>query len=229
MNRLLVRVAAAAPALLMACTTLMTPRVTQFDLGPPPTSAALDPHLANVRTLAEVSAPAWLDSPAIVYRLAYDDANRAQAYAQSQWVAAPASLLSQRLRERLPMALSPGIARAEETPTSDYLLRVELNEFSQVFDRPQTSHALLRARATLVDSRRHELVAQRLFEVQRPALSPDALGAAHGLHDAADEFITELLHWMDQASIYSGAPKSASCLDRCAPAATGEINHEAHW
>ena len=41
MNRLLVRVAAAAPALLMACTTLMTPRVTQFDLGPPPTSAAV--------------------------------------------------------------------------------------------------------------------------------------------------------------------------------------------
>lgn len=208
MHRLLVRVAAAAPALLMACTT-PTASVTQFDLGPPPTSAALDPHLANARTLAEVSAPAWLDDPAIVYRLAYDDANQAHAYTQSRWVAAPASLLSQRLRERLPLALSPGIARADETLASDYLLRVELDEFSQVFDTPQTSHVLLRARATLIDSRRHELVAQHVFEVRRPALSPNALGAAHGLRDAVDEFITGLLHWMDQASIHGGAPKPA--------------------
>jgi len=198
MNRLLVRVAAAAPALLMACTTPMTPRVTQFDLGPPPTSAALDPHLANVRTLAEVSSPAWLDSPAIVYRLAYDDANQVRAYAQSRWVAAPASLLSQRLRERLSLALSAGIVRTDETPASDYLLRVELEEFSQVFDTPTTSHAVLQACATLIDLRRHELVAQHVFEVQRPALSPNAVGAAHGLGDAVDQFITELLHWTDQ-------------------------------
>jgi len=197
MDRLLVRVAAAAPVLLMACTT-PTASVTQFDLSPPPTGTALDPRLANARTLVEVSAPAWLDNPAIVYRLAYDDANQVQAYAQSRWVAAPASLLSQRLRERLPLALSPGIARADENLASDYLLRVELDEFSQVFDTPQTSHALLRARATLIDSRRHELVAQRVFEVQRPALSPNALGAAHGLRDAVDQFISELLHWMDQ-------------------------------
>jgi hypothetical protein len=67
-----------------------------------------------------------------------------------------------------------------------------------------------------------------VFEVRRPALSPNALGAAHGLHDAADEFITELLHWMDQASIQGGTPKSAACLYRCAPAATDEINYKAH-
>jgi cholesterol transport system auxiliary component len=194
--RLLLWAAAAVP-LLTACGT---PRgsVTQFDLGLPPTGTALEPRPANARTLAKVSAPARLDSPAIVYRLAYDDADQVRAYAQSQWVAAPASLLSQRLRERLTLAVSAGTARAGETPPSDYLLRVELEEFSQVFDTPQTSHALLQACATLVDLRRRELVAQHVFLVQRPALSPDAAGAAHGLRDAADEFITELLHWMDE-------------------------------
>jgi len=185
-----------AAALLTACATPIG-SVSQFDLGLPP-SAAADPQLANSRTLAEVSAPAWLDNPAIVYRLAYVDANQAQAYAQSRWVAAPASLLSQRLRERLPPALFPGIGGVNQALGSDYVLRVELDEFSQVFDTPQTSHALLRARATLIDSRRNELLAQRLFEVQQPALSPNALGAAHGLRDAVDHFIIELLHWMDQ-------------------------------
>ena len=194
----LLRVAAAAPVLLTACAT-PSGSVAQFDLGLPPTDTALDLHLANARTLAEVYAPARLDSPAIVYRLAYDDANQVRAYAQSQWVTAPASLLSQRLRERLTVALSAGISRADETTASDYLLRVELEEFSQVFDTPQTSHALLRACATLIDLRRHELVAQHVFEVQRPAPSPNASGAAHGLRDAGDQFITELLHWMNQA------------------------------
>jgi len=195
--RFLLCIAAAAPVLLTACAA-STSTMTRFDLGLPPTGAAPEPHLANAHTLAEVYAPARLDSPAIVYRLAYDDANQVRAYAQSQWVAAPASLLSQRLRERLSLALSAGIARADETPASDYLLRVELEEFSQVFDTPTRSHAVLQACATLIDLRRHELVAQRVFEVQRPAPSPNALGAAHGLRDAGDQFITELLHWMDQ-------------------------------
>jgi cholesterol transport system auxiliary component len=195
--RLLLGIAAAAPVLLTACAT-PPGGVARFDLGLPPTGTALEPHLANARTLAEVSAPARLDSPAIVYRLAYDDANQVRAYAQSQWVAAPARLLSQRLRERLSLALSAGIVRTDETPASDYLLRVELEEFSQVFDTPTTSHAVLQARATLIDLRRHELVAQHVFEVQRPALSPNAVGAAHGLGDAVDQFITELLHWTDQ-------------------------------
>jgi len=124
-----------------------------------------------------------------------------RVYAQSRWVAAPASLLLQRLRERLPIALTPGIARADSTLASDYLLQVELDEFCQVFEAPQASRALLRARATLIDARRHELVAQRDFELQRPAPSPDALGAVLGLRDAVDEFITELLRWMDQQSI----------------------------
>ncbi|SPE21349.1 putative lipoprotein [Burkholderiales bacterium] len=205
MNRLLMRVAAAAPALLVACTT-PTVNVTQYDLGLPPASAALDQRAANARTLAEVSAPAWLDNPSIAYRLAYDDANQVHGYAQSRWVAAPASLLVQRLRERLPITLLPVIARADTTLATDYLLQVELDEFSQVFDTPQASRALLRARATLIDLRRHELIAQRVFEVQRPAAPPNALGAVLGLRDAVDEFITELLRWTDQESIRAGAP-----------------------
>lgn len=206
MNRLLVRVAAAAPVLLMACAA-PTASVNRFDFGPPPADPALGRHLTNARALAEVSAPPWLDGPGIVYRLAYNDASQARTYAQSRWVAAPASLLLQRLRERLPIALFPGIAPAEGTIASDYLLRVELDEFSQVFDTPVTSHALLRARATLIDARRRALVAQRAFAVQCPALPPNALGAAHGLRDAVDEFISELLQWMEQESLRSGAPQ----------------------
>ena len=211
-RRFLLGVATAAPALLMACST-PSGTVARYDLGLPPpasTAAATDPQLASVLTLADVSAPAWLDSPAIFYRLAYEDTDRAQSYAQSQWVAAPASLLSQRLRERLSRALSSGLAYPGENLASEYLLRVELDEFSQVFDTPQSSHVLLRARATFIDSRRHELVAQRAFELRYPAPSPDALGAVRGLRRAVDDFITELLNWMAVTAAHRDAPKPSA-------------------
>jgi cholesterol transport system auxiliary component len=215
---LLLHMAAAAPVLLTACAA-PSGSVTQFDLGPQYADASFDPRLANTRTVTEVSAPAWLDNPAIVYRLAYADASRAQAYAQSQWVAPPASLLSQRLRERLFLVLHSGVAQVGGIqPASACLLQVELDEFSQVFDTPQTSHALLRARATLTDSNRNELVAQRVFEVEQPAPSPDASGGAHGLRDAVDQFITELLQWMDQQQpgrvVLVGDKRSARDLAR---------------
>jgi len=77
---------------------------------------------------------------------------------------------------------------------------------------------LLRARATLTDSNRNELVAQRVFEVEQPAPSPDASGGAHGLRDAVDQFITELLQWMDQQQpgrvVLVGDKRSARDLAR---------------
>lgn len=182
-----------AVALLTACST--APVLTQYDLGIAPAGAAADPPLTTSVTRADFSAPAWLDSSAIVYRLAYGDMNQAQAYAHSRWVAAPASLLSQRLHERL-TALAP----AGENRASDRRLLVELDEFSQVFDSPEKSHVLIRARATLTDAGPRGLIAQRSFEVQLPAPTPNATGAAHGLRDAAEELISEVLRWVAATS-----------------------------
>jgi len=62
----------------------------------------------------DVSAPAWLDSPSIYYRLAYQDAARPQAYADSRWVMSSRELFAVRLRGRLPRR-----ARASSTrPTA---------------------------------------------------------------------------------------------------------------
>jgi cholesterol transport system auxiliary component len=209
-RRLRIGATGAAIALLAACAAPEL-TVTRFDLGLAPAGAGADTnrYLADAPVLAEFSAPAWLDSTAIVYRLAYDDASQLRSYAHSRWVAAPASLLAQRLGERLPAAFRPGgVADEPKTPVARQLLRVELEEFSQVFDTPQKSHALLRARATLFDARGQRLVAQRIFEVQRPADSPDALGAAHGLREAGNEFLADLVHWIDQAPRKADEPSA---------------------
>src|SRR5262249_49958568 len=68
------------------------PEVTQYDFGPDPTKDSA-PALRQALLVYDVNAPAWLDSQNIYYRLAYQDAARPQAYADSPWVGSPAGLI----------------------------------------------------------------------------------------------------------------------------------------
>jgi cholesterol transport system auxiliary component len=87
-----------------ACAPLQPqPRATVYDFGPGAVSAAAPSRLAPLPALvlAEVDASPALDSTAVLYRLAYSDAQQLRPYAQTRWSMAPAQLLRQRLREQL--------------------------------------------------------------------------------------------------------------------------------
>ena len=53
---------------------------------------------------------------------------------------------------------------------------------------------MLRARATLLASESRKLLAQRVFEIERPAPG-NAPGAVKALTEATDAFIEELVKW----------------------------------
>lgn len=165
-----------------------------YDFGPPPAQPATVRIPAAV-LIVPVSAPSWLDSNAIVYRLNYDDPARRRIYAESRWAATPAALFTQRLRNRF--ALS---ARAVLTPgdraNAAYALQVDLDDFSQSFDKPGTSQVNLQLRASLIDLNSHRLVAQRNFSLQRAAPTPDAPGAVSALAAAAEQAADELVGWV---------------------------------
>lgn len=160
-----------------------TPPAT-YDFGPPQagTTAATAPLVVH-----DTAAPAWLDSPGIVYRLAYANVAEPRVYGNSRWVSSPANLFSQRLR-----AISGGLAPTDGV-RADHALRVELLEFSQTFDAPDRSRGVLRLRATL--SRSGALVAQRTLAIERPAAANDAAGGARALSEAADAAAGELAAW----------------------------------
>lgn len=77
---------------------------------------------------------------------------------------------------------------------SDFTLRVELEDFSQHFQAPSQSRVLLRARATLLSTEGRKVLAQRVFDVERPA-APNAPGAVKALSEANDAFVEELAKW----------------------------------
>lgn len=168
-----------------------------YDLGPPRAYPGESLLIRATLAMPPVTLPAWLDNQGIVYRLSYQDAARPQIYANSRWTAPPAQLLTQRARSRF-AAASSGVMTGEDGTRADYLLRIEMEDFSQSFSAVQTSRVTARARATLVRLGDRRLLAQRTFAVERSA-APDAAGAVKSLGEAGDAMIEEMLAWTAQA------------------------------
>ncbi len=173
-----------------------------FDLGPLRVSdasaanAGKAPAIEATLMIPAVGASPWLDGTGMQYRLAYQDASRPEAYAQNRWAVAPALMLTERLRARF-AGTSRGVVTALDGAKADFALRAELEDFSQTFDAAQSSKAVIRLRASLIDLNTRVLKAQRTFGAERPA-APNAPGAAQALAAASDAVVEEMLAWATQ-------------------------------
>jgi cholesterol transport system auxiliary component len=190
---------AAALASLMACTTPQPPVAKAvYDFGPMLTQAAatsvatLPAGASRSPTIAlpEIEAGAGLDSPALLYRLQYADAQHLLPYAQARWSVPPAQLVRARLRDALS---SQGAVLPSEGGTP-WVLRVELDEFSQVFASPTSSQGVIRLRVSLMKD--DKLVAQTTLLARANAPSQDAAGGVKALTAATDDAVRQLSAWL---------------------------------
>ena len=192
-----------------ACSSLPQPpvRAEVYDFGPGQQVAPAAAASAGARAivLADVVSTGMPDTDSgLNYRLAYANAQQLRPYRDARWSQPPAQLLTQALRERLGQGRAvlteggAGLRLADGARPE--VLQLQLEEFSQVFDAPQTSHALVRVRASLARSTQgsEQLRAQRLFVVQRPAATPDAAGGARALAEAAGQLAEEVAQWLEQ-------------------------------
>ncbi|AVO49161.1 hypothetical protein C6568_07725 [Melaminivora suipulveris] len=195
---------------LAGCSVLPKPpaRADVYDFGPggapaaAPAAQALPPL-----ALADIEATGLPEaSSALLYRLAYANAQQLQPYTQARWSQPPAVLVQQALREQLGqrravLSGDDGLAMLAGRGQMPTVLRVQLEEFSQVFDAPSQSHALVHLRALLADAgtRGETLVAQRLFVVRQPAATPDAAGGARALAEAAAQAAVQLAAWVQDS------------------------------
>jgi cholesterol transport system auxiliary component len=168
--------------------------MVNYDFGLPRSDKEANPRLQRDLIVAGVSAPAWMDNSSIYYRLAYQDPTRPKAYAQSRWVMPPAALLGQRLRASIARASKAGVFAPADGVHAGYTLRLELEEFSQVFDAADRSHAVLRLRASLI--RQRNVVAQQGFNLEHAAATPNAEGGVRALIAASDDAGEKLVDWL---------------------------------
>ena len=186
-------------------------RATMYDFGPGPLSTPPITRQAALPPLAidEITTSGGaLDNLAVLYRLGYADAQQLRPYAQARWSMPPAHLVRQRLLSRLGQrraVLNAGSSVALNRAQGSAVplrLRIELEEFSQLFSAPDASAGLIRLRATLVDvtPAGEKLLGQRSVVVQSPASSADAPGGVRALTAATDAAIEELDQWLQQTS-----------------------------
>ncbi|KIO49902.1 ABC-type transport auxiliary lipoprotein family protein [Nitrosospira sp. NpAV] len=202
MRKLLVPIL--AMILLAGCAAPRTQIPTAiYDFGlerPSAASSAADPSSSGPRLSASLlvaaTSPAWLDNPAIQYRLLYHDRARSYTYASSRWAAAPATLLTQRIKDRIAGVNNDGVVGANDGVRADYALRLELEEFTQAFDTPHQSRAVIKLRASLIQRSTRSLLAQRSFGVEEAAPDATAAGAVRALSEASDKLIENLINWL---------------------------------
>ena len=162
----------------------------RYDLGPAPQQVATSGPMPAVKVL-DVTAPATLTSDKLIYRLSYADAQQTASYANSRWTMTPSELLTQRLRDALSQR---GTVLTGSDGVSAPVLKVDLNEFEQVFDSRTQSHGEVTARATLIH--RGKVLAQRTFVASAPASSADAAGGAQALAAASDDLVAQITTWL---------------------------------
>lgn len=202
--------------LLSACSALPDKpvRPTLYDFGPGAVSAPATPAGPPLSAIALediTTTGGALDNTALLYRLAYQDAQQLRPYATARWSNPPAQLVRQRLREHLSLrrpvfnaregvAINRGQAGADATAVLPLRLRLELEEFSHLFTTPDTSAGVIRLRATLVEvtAAGEKFVAQRSVVVQRPALGSDPSSGVHALTEATDAAVEVLDQWLQQ-------------------------------
>jgi ABC-type uncharacterized transport system auxiliary subunit len=108
---------------------------------------------ADTLQIARIAVAPWLEGTGLYYRLDYRHDDRIASYSRSDWVAPPARMLEQMLRN----ALSQGsawhaIIGPGSTASAAFTLHVRLNDFSQAFASPSQSQGVLDAVVTLVDN-----------------------------------------------------------------------------
>ena len=188
-------------------------RPALYDFGPGAVAPASVDRRAPLPplALADVEAPGLAEgSNAVLYRLAYADAQQLRPYSQARWSQPPAQLLQQRLREQLGLRRAvlkadDGAAQAREPAQGNKLplvLRTELEEFSHLFTSPTESAGVVRLRATVVEltPAGESLRGQHVFVVRQPARSADAAGGVAALADASTRLASELADWVDAAA-----------------------------
>lgn len=171
-----------------AGTQKSAPRV--FDFGPAGATTATPAHSVAV---AEMRAPEWLASTDMLYRLAYQDRFALARYGQSRWAGAPGAMLTLKLRQEIGHA-----------PGGKCTLALDLAEFSQVFDAPAASRAVLQVQAALnAGGGSRSALARREFRLEKATPTADAAGSAAAFSQLAGELAVALNAWIGESEACS--------------------------
>lgn len=189
--------------LLQACASGSPTANLSYDFGPLNTESKehqqQDTDASKIAiSVADISAPSTLDSNAMLYRLEYNNAQLLHPYAHHHWSMPPAQLFAQRFKARIAAAGGTVLGAADGVADLP-ILRIELDEFVQVFANTTQSEAQISLRVSL--TKKNKLIAQKYFALATPSASADASGGAKAMQITADRSIGAILSWLQAQRI----------------------------
>ena len=197
-------------AVLAACSALpdKPAPVVRYDFGlpAPVTTTGAPAAVGTPLVMAKFKATGAIDAnTAIYYRLAYANDRERHPYTQARWSASSTQLIQQRVRDALSQRRAvlmddDGATQALVPAALPAMLRVEVDEFSQVFDSTATSRGVLRMRATLTEltPRGEKWLGQQVIDVSEPASSADVAGGAAAMATATTRAAQQIDQWLRQ-------------------------------
>jgi len=153
-------------------------------------------QLSRSLLIAEAKSPVWLNNNTIQYRLAYRDPTQPYKYANSRWAASPATLLTHHIRNSIATTTDNKVLSTSDSVRADFILRLELEEFSQIFDAIDSSHVLIKLRVSLINRSSRFLKAQHSFNIKLVAPTANAAGAVQALTESSDKLTGDLITWL---------------------------------
>jgi cholesterol transport system auxiliary component len=129
-------------------------------------------------------------------------------YAYSQWADGPARMLETLLVRSLDLSghfdavvdISAGVL-------SDLRLDTEIVTLRQEIATQTASQVRLEVRAGLIDLRARAVLANRTFEITRPAASNDARGGVAAINEALTDLLVQMSDWAGEASRARGGQR----------------------
>lgn len=169
-----------------ACNGLGVPPrpMASFDLGlVAPRSLPAQVVPAQIQLLA----PSWLETSAMQYRLSWDQTHRRRSFANSRWAAHPPEMLARNLERAI---------GGTNIGTSECRLRLELDEFVQVFDTEQRSEARVVLRASWLPARSDKSLARKEFALSSVASEATAEGGVTAFLQISEMLADQLAQWL---------------------------------
>ena len=171
------------------------PPATRYDFGPVSSvpSGQIVPTDLPALVVSQVSAPDWLNSTRMYYRLAHVNEQQTLFYTLSSWNAQPSKLFRERFHSRI-VAAGGETGDGVMSKANQLRLIIHLEDFSQYFLDDSDSKARIALRVSVPG--RDGSVLRKSFFHQVDAPTPDAAGGAKALSVATDEVITQVLDWI---------------------------------
>ena len=197
----------AAAVVLSACSVLPKPPATAtlYDLGPAISKPVDLPVGKRPVMMAAITGEGLIPgSTAMLYRFAQED-QQLRAYQEARWSRSIEQLVGLQLRQKLEQGRPVldtefSVSRIRTGELYPLVLRVDIENFEQIFKDAQQSKGVVQLRATLMEpsATGDKLLAQRTFVSAIDAPEANAAGGAQALAIASRHLAEEIDNWLRQ-------------------------------